>query len=211
MTSQVPMDDDDTDPSPPQARSAEVMHLYARTPLQRRLDLLRNVPPRMASAKQWLMFKLVPRGQPGKWDKVPFYVNGVKRHGAQGTPEDRRRLVTLDRALEVLSERTDDFDGVGFAILKDGAAFCIDFDGSKSVERWRDHIDMTWSEQSVSGVGAHAWYGSPIGYNGKDLRAGVEFYDTSGFIAVTGKVITRDPARARLAPRLRAASSWFMS
>ena len=52
-----------------------------------RLQLV--VPQEIRAYKQWLLWKYEPG--PDKPRKVPYYVDGARRQGVQGTPEERRR------------------------------------------------------------------------------------------------------------------------
>ena len=177
-------------------------HPYATIPLETRIDYLRRVPKELKGASQWLLFKLSPRlraGEvhPSKWDKIPFYCNGQKRFGEQGTEDDKSKLVTLPKAVKILRAKPTVFHGVGYACLDGGLASVIDLDGEESVEHHAALLKSTWCERSVSGVGAHAFFLGNLGTNKK--RRGLEAFSTKGFIAVTGMPISSSDTTRRLA------------
>lgn len=132
---------------------------------------------------QWLCFKLEP-DEDGKHDKVPYYADGGKRFGKQGTEKDRQRLVQLDEAIERVKKGKA--DGVGLAFIE-GSVSAVDFDGPDSVAAHANILAKTWSEVSVGGAGAHAFVSGDIQTNNKPKGSGVEFFSSKGFVAVTGE------------------------
>lgn len=190
------------------SRASVPQHPYAARPIDERLAALQAVPPAMAAAPQWLLYRLVPKDAPGKWDKVPHYVRSLqRRHGEQGTEADRAALVPLQEALAALRRHARRFDGVGFAVLPDGAAACVDLDGDAAVAANAQLLAATWAERSVGGHGAHAWFAGAGLPHGKNLPAGVEAFAANGFVAVTGLPLpgAAGSASRALAP---AAGAW---
>jgi len=133
--------------------------------------------------KQWLCFKLEPN-EDGKFLKVPYYADGSKRYGKQGTEDDMERLVQLEDAISRV--KRGKADGVGFAFISGGPS-AVDFDGPESVATNAKILSRTWSEVSVGGLGAHAFVMGDIQTNNKPKGSGVEFFSSKGFVAVTGE------------------------
>lgn len=76
-------------------------------------NLIANVPHGLRDLKAWVLWKkgkVRPLDKPDgttklKFDKVPYYVSGGKRHGTQGSAVDRAKLVTFDVALAAFGQR----------------------------------------------------------------------------------------------------------
>src|SRR4051812_14878268 len=87
-------------------------------------------PAELRSLKAWLIWRYDVALDEEKPRKVPYYARGGKRHGQQGSPDDRAALVTFDEAATARAGRG--FTGVGIAMLSDwglvGLAFdhCVD-------------------------------------------------------------------------------------
>ena len=52
-------------------------------------------PVELTSRKQWLVWSLEQHQGEKKPRKVPYYINGKKRQGTQGSPEDLAQLSDL--------------------------------------------------------------------------------------------------------------------
>jgi len=120
------------------------------------------VPAALRDRQQWLVWKFETLPGDKKPRKVPYYADGAgRRHGEQGTEEDRRHLVTFDAALRAKGRAT--FDGVGFAFLPgDGLAGIdldqvIDLSTGEISERATNIIKAldSYTEKSPSGAGVH--------------------------------------------------------
>lgn len=85
------------------------------------------VPQSLRDRAQWLVWRSEPHAEQGKKPrKMPYYAAGGRRHGAQGTEEDRARLVNFTAAIAAMS--LGKFDGVGFAFLPDDGLAGVDLD-----------------------------------------------------------------------------------
>jgi len=150
-------------------------------------DTLRGLPG-------WLVWRFEPNANPkGKPRKVPYYVNGGRRHGVQGDATDRNQLVDFDVARAAAARRG--FDGVGFALMADFDVVALDFDncvGDTGVV----HPDVlallhtTYAEFSPSGKGIRAFFRGQLG----NLKAhgepfGMELFSTKGFVTFTGNAL----------------------
>jgi len=170
------------------------VHRYLDIPLDERLAWLDNIPESIRKVPQWLTFKL-EKDEDGKYDKVPYYIDGGKRYGKQGDEDDRSRLTTFNRALACV--RDGRAHGIGFAPLLGGPVSLIDFDGAASCVRHARILSRTWSETSVGGVGAHAMVLGDLGSNRKDRKNGIELFSTKGFVALTGEPIVDECGEIR--------------
>ena len=76
-------------------------------------------PVELTSRKQWLLWSFEKYEGDKKPRKVPYYINGKKRTGTQGSPEDLAQLATYQQAKNALE--FGDYSGLGFA-------FCLTMD-----------------------------------------------------------------------------------
>lgn len=165
-----------------------------------------NIPALLRDKKQWLVWRLVQRPDEPKPRKVPFYVNGQPRQGAQGTPEDIALMGTFNEAVHAI--KTRGYTGLGFAPVSGGGVVALDFDscvvdGVITDSRIEALIADTYAEFSPSGTGLHAFYAGDLpskkdNANKRDRVGGVagaaridgkfdiEFFGHNGFVTVTG-------------------------
>ncbi|WP_457282257.1 PriCT-2 domain-containing protein [Polaromonas sp. P5_D5] len=165
-------------------------------------------PQVLRALKTWLVWKLEPNPEkPDKPLKVPYYIDGGKRVGVQGSPEDRSRLCTYDDA--AAAQLVHGFTGLGLAFIPDCGIVGLDFDhcvGSDgSIDaRVQAVIEGTFSDHSPSGTGIHAYFlgslksrkdnagkndrvgGLPAPSPRLDKKFDVEFFGTNGFLTFTG-------------------------
>lgn len=137
----------------------------------------------MKAVRRWLL---------ASPDKVPFYINGQKRHGTLDGADDLAQLGSYDEARAVLAARGEGWL-LGFALGPDGSGGHwqgIDFD--KVVANQLADLANTapgYVEVSPSGEGAHAvGYGQPfvtLGPNG----TGIEAYAAGRYFTVTERPI----------------------
>lgn len=122
---------------------------------------LDNLPPRMKGLQQWLVWRFETFAGDKKPRKVPYYVNGHKRMGTQGSEADRAALAGFDQAVQTMQRRK--FDGIGFAFLPGDGLVGIDIDKAIDLETGevspmcREVIDAcgSYTELSPSGKGVH--------------------------------------------------------
>lgn len=126
-----------------------------------------NIPDEIKDLDSWLMWRYEENPRPGKKPlKVPYWVDGHKRHGELGGRKDRSRLAPFDDAMT--AAKAAGFDGVGLAIMEEHDLTvldiddCIDTDGVIS-EFARTVIGSgTYVERSPSGRGLRAVYHGAI-------------------------------------------------
>lgn len=135
-------------------------------------------------------------GPPGKKPiKVPFYANGGKRYGRQGTIEDRSKLTTFAAARDAAAR--GGFDGVGLALLPEFGITALDFDNCVGPDGDLPHeiaeiVNSTYAEYSPSGRGVRAFVKGDYGNRkskSTDDQFGFETFTSSGFVTFTGNIL----------------------
>lgn len=160
--------------------------------MQSRLQDLR-APDALRELPGWLVWKFKPNGDK-KPRKMPYYVGGAARWGAQGTPADRKRLATFDQALAFAVAHG--YEGVGFAPMPDFGVTALDFDDCVHDGVIDPVVDKlvagTYAEFSPSGNGIRAFVRGSLGTgksNPKDKSTfGFEVFDCNGFVTFTGNL-----------------------
>jgi KaiC/GvpD/RAD55 family RecA-like ATPase len=152
-------------------------------------------PSILENLNGWLIWRYEAQSEGnGKPRKVPYYTNGGRRNGAQGSKEDRQKLMMFEQARDAAEQRG--FDGVGLAILPDFGIVAGDFDnciidGLVHPDVFNLTLD-TYAEISPSGNGVRAfWRGERLG-NGKDPHGtpfGFEVFSDKGFVTFTGDIL----------------------
>lgn len=156
---------------------------------------LRDVeaPAAIRDLPAWVIWRFEDNPGGGKPRKVPYYTNGSKRHGVQGSPADAANLVTFDAAKAAAVRRG--FDGVGFAALSQFGICALDFDDCiKGGEVHPEIMEIayeTYAEFSPSGKGIRLFFKGDLG-NGKAIRGeefGMECFSSRGFVTFTGNTL----------------------
>ena len=163
------------------------------------------VLPALAERRQWLVWRYEPGETPEKKPrKMPYYVGGGRRHGGQGTEDDRAKLVTFAEAAPAVA--AGGFDGVGFAFLPGDGLIGIDLDGMIADgvpnERCAAIIEAcgSYTEVSPSGTGVHvfALREHVAGLRSfKSNAAGVEVFVGAQFFTFTGACYPGTPFELR--------------
>jgi hypothetical protein len=172
------------------------------------------VPEELKAQPYWLVWRFEAADKPGdKPRKVPYYADGARRQGQQGSPEDVARLTSFDAALGALESGR--WTGLGYAHVPGCGINSLDFDNcvdaSGALEPEIDafiHRAGTYAELSPSGRGVRLIAKGtlpsikrihPDGYN-------VECFGESGFVTITGRALCGDsiePLRDDLMQTLR--------
>jgi RecA/RadA recombinase len=143
----------------------------------------------------WLLWRFEPFIGEAKPRKVPYWVDGTRRHGEQGGPVDRARLSTFFAAREAAARMG--YDGVGFAPLPDfGYTFldfdnCVDVAGNMPAEIG-SIVSRTYAEYSPSGKGIRAALKGDLGNHKSPTTPddyGFETFSSSGFVTFTGNIL----------------------
>lgn len=147
----------------------------------------------MRDAPRWLVWKSIPgKDNKKKPRKVPYYTNGSARKGTLDSPEDVKRLVDFDTALNALN--AGGYSGLGFALGKDGGGHWqgVDFDKLSDHPELGDlltHNAPGYTEYSPGGDGAHfIGYGKYFPSLGSNA-SGIEAYSSGRYFTVTGNVV----------------------
>jgi hypothetical protein len=150
-----------------------------------------NIPEELWDLPVWLLWRRVPKpNKPGRYDKIPQYANGRQPHGANGSADDRAQLVEFGDAL--LAYQRGRADGIGVAVLCDIPWWaldpddCIRTDGALTPLAQRVVDCGSYVERSPSGNGLRAIYAGKAGIQAKNHTAGVEVFDSAGFVTLTG-------------------------
>ena len=164
--------------------------------IQRVVDRLNLViPEEIHGYRQWVLWRYEPGED--KPRKVPYYVNGRRRSGTQGSEADLSQMATFPEAVTRL--KGGGFDGVGLAILPNSPIKAIDLDNCVASGTLNAHAEAIVGE-------ANSYYElSPSRTGVRILAYGVlpsrkamhlfgpgqhlELFGVSGFVTVTGDVL----------------------
>jgi len=149
------------------------------------------VPEKMRHARRWLLWRSEKdKSNSNKSRKVPYYADGTFRRGTLDTPDDLERLVTYDKAVEILGE--GNFTGLGFALGKDGEGYWQGIDLDNITEHKNDSLAQSlpgYVEMSPSGNGVHAiGYGEYFRGKNRSGELGWEYYSRAKFFTFTGNM-----------------------
>jgi hypothetical protein len=140
----------------------------------------------------WLMWRFEHHDGETKPRKVPLYVSGQRRHGQQGSPEDRRQLTTFDAARAAAARKG--MDGVGLALLPEWGLCALDFDNCITAGELNPEVAeiaaQSYAEYSPSGTGVRVLFkGNLLNRKSFDGEFGFETFSTRGFVTVTGNAL----------------------
>lgn len=150
-------------------------------------------PAELCQRKQWLVWKFEKSDTSSKPRKVPYYTNGNRRTGTQGSESDRAALVDATTACYVANNHG--FDGVGFAFLPDDGLIGIDLDGCFNTDDDERHNRAvriinacnSFTELSPSGNGVHIIVrGTTETFKSNAL--GIEVFCGRQFFTMTGRL-----------------------
>lgn len=143
----------------------------------------------------WLCWRYEPHPEGGKPTKVPYYANGGKRYGTNGSPMDRAKMVKFATARDAAAKRG--MDGVGLALMPEAGIVALDFDhcvdANGNVPPEIEQIAArTYTEYSPSGAGVRAFSVGNYGNRKAPATAeayGFETFSSSGFVTFTGNIL----------------------
>lgn len=175
-----------------------------------------HVPAPIRDLPIFLCWRLEPQyeGDP-KPLKTPYYPNGGKRYGAQGSPEDRSKLTTYAVAKAQAAKRG--MSGIGIALLEGNGLVAVDVDNcvrdGKVPMEVLDAVGMTYAEYSPSGRGVRALLRGNVGNRKAPTTLtdyGFEVFSTTGYVTLTGNMLDYvdlvgvENTLARVSPALEA-------
>jgi KaiC/GvpD/RAD55 family RecA-like ATPase len=143
----------------------------------------------------WLIWRYETVDGETKPRKVPYYTDGGRRHGQQGSQVDRAKLTSYAAARDSAARRN--FDGIGFAMLPDWQITALDFDGCVDANgdipsEVLEIVGRTYAEYSPSGKGVRAFVRGNLGNHKSHAtleRYGFETFSTTGYVTFTGHVL----------------------
>jgi putative DNA primase/helicase len=160
-------------------------------------NLTVEAPAELRELQGWLTWRLQPdpSNPNGKPLKVPYYVDGGKRHGKQGSIEDRGRMTTFAAARDAAARRG--FTGVGLAMMPEFGITALDFDNCVDAQGnlppvVRDIASQTYAEYSPSGKGIRAFVRGSYGNHKSPTEGndyGFEVFTSTGFVTFTGNAM----------------------
>lgn len=155
------------------------------------LQALDQLPPSLRERKQWLLWRFETYEGDKKPRKVPYYVSGRKRRGAQGSEDDLAELSTYQIALTHLARGR--FDGLGFAFLPGDGLVGIDIDNAVDddgvvSDRCSAIVAAcaSYAEYSPSGRGVHIICSGEV-ESFRENSIGLEVYSGRQFFTMTGR------------------------
>ena len=151
-------------------------------------------PIELTTRKQWLVWCFEKYEGEKKPRKVPYYINGKKRQGTQGSPEDLKNLATYEQAKSALD--FGDYSGLGFAFLPNDGLIGIDIDYKEDRDpKLAQNIITglnTYTELSPSGNGYHLFvWGNTKTFKNNDI--GIEVFANAQFFTMTGNQVDGTP------------------
>lgn len=169
---------------------------YAQKNAKRLNDLNANVSQEMKNLKNWCAFKTYYDSTTGKKKKIIL----SPETGEWAKCNEPATWSTYEKAMQFAKERN--CEGLSFALDPQTRIACVDLDhcisdkGMRSELCWKilDAAPNTYAEKSVSGKGVHVFFKADnvtLGVNMKDDVKGIECYDRSKFISMTGNVISK--------------------
>jgi hypothetical protein len=158
-------------------------------------ELRESPPAELCTLLGWLIWRYETHDGESKQRKVPYYIDGGRRHGTQGSDADRAALSPFVAARDAAAKRG--FTGVGLAMLPEWGITALDFDqcfnkGGALPDEINAVVSRTYAEYSPSGKGVRAFVRGNLG-NNKSLaepgRYGFETFATNGFVTFTGDML----------------------
>ena len=153
-----------------------------------------KAPALLRALSGWLCWRLETHAGESKARKIPYYFNGARRFGVQGSERDRSQLTTFDLAKKAAAQRG--FDGVGFALLPEFGITALDFDDCVTSTGLAPEVESmlagTYAEFSPSGKGVRAFVTGDLGNRKSFANAeqfGFETFHDKGFVTFTGVVL----------------------
>jgi len=150
-------------------------------------------PSDLTARKQWLVWRFEQQPGDKKPRKVPYYADGRRRTGEQGSLEDRARLVSYVDAVDARDH--GEYSGLGFAFLPDDGLIGVDIDGCFNTDdalRKRRAASIikkcaSYTEYSPSKNGVHIiMSGTCETFKSNDV--GLEVFCGRQFFTMTGDV-----------------------
>ena len=121
--------------------------------------------------------------------KIPYYINGSKRHYTHGSFEDVEQLATFEAAKNYAAKKG--YDGIGLALLETNNITVIDIDKCQNnMDEVQQLLGDTYIEYSPSGNGLHAIYSGNL-QDAKSFSGdfGFEVFSNKGYVTYTNNTL----------------------
>lgn len=165
-------------------------------------EQLAAIPAALRDRPQWLVWRFEKKPDAKKPAKMPYYADGGRRQGAQGSDVDRKQLMTCEAAYA--AAQRSEMDGIGFAFLPGDGLIGIDLDAvidadtGEISDRAAKIVEAcdSYTELSPSGRGLHIIVeGETESFKSNDI--GVEVFCGRQFFTFTGRPWAGTPADVR--------------
>jgi len=145
------------------------------------------IPAELRERHQWVIWRRETRD--GKTTKVPYQANDPSRRASTTDPATWSSYEDAEAA-SVL-----DGDGIGYVFTDDDPYVGIDLDaGLPESDRGAIMVALdSYSEESVSGTGAHVIVKASLNGHGRNRKGPVEIYEHGRYFVMTGRHITGTP------------------
>ena len=150
-----------------------------------------TIPSILKQTPQWLLWSAQWREEASRWDKVPQSA----KPGRRGSSTDPSTWMPFDDAVQALSR--EDIDGFGFVLTTDDEFVAIDLDHcidpeTSEIDSYAESVIShfaSYTEISPSGTGIHIIVkGSKPGNKCKNAQRGIEIYERSRYLTITGEL-----------------------
>lgn len=162
-----------------------------------------KIPAEMKEYKQWVLWKLEPRGKDGELTKVPYSPN----YDGRAKSNDSSTWSSFEKAIEVYERNPGKYLGLGFVLSKNDPFIGVDWDHVRDPATGEFEPGIleeitklnSYAEISQSGTGAHViCRGSPLD---KGMNSDTwEMYSEVHFFAITGDHMDGMPSTINEAP-----------
>ncbi len=154
-----------------------------------------QAPSLLRECRGWLVWRFEENAKGSKPNKVPYYTNGKRRHGVNGSPEDVSNLTDFESAKQFAKE--NNYTGVGLALLPEFGITALDFDNciddNGTIDSTVENAILgTYAEYSPSGKGIRAFVFGNLGdrkSQTKEDQFGFELFSTKLYVTFTGNTI----------------------
>jgi putative DNA primase/helicase len=174
-----------------------------------------KIPHKLRAIPQWVLWRYRwepgKKGKPGKWKKPPYQTSG-----APASHSDPTTWTSFEQVRAAYEREPGRWDGIGFALTHDIGGCDLDHcraPQTGEITAWAMAYIVsldTYTEISPSGAGLRilALGSIPPGPNRDDQR-GIEMYDTTRYLTITGWHLDGTPPT--LEPRAAALAAMHAS
>lgn len=157
-----------------------------------------GIPDELKQRRQWLLWRAIYNNETGKYDKLPFQVNGDP-----ASSTDFASWNDFQTVLQIYNEgdsKGNKYDGIGFVLTVYDPFLVVDIDNIEDIDSLDtlagEITSMSYSELSPSGKGLHIWFKAKHDkerHKNKDAKTHYEVYETGRYMTFTGESINDLP------------------